>query len=260
MLAAQVDVPPTLSCSPASQGHHDPARAGGPDAGSIAVAERCERGAQHCLGALEVRRTGVVVVGEAFLHGQEDRDDRGGQRSWRDGVARQSGLVGDRRGDELLDGLLAGTLDGAHVRVGEQQAVAKPCEVVRLGAECALGVDPAADAVEGVAVIGVGIGLTGIAALSAVADLSSAVVSLAAMLGLAVGIDYALLMISRYRTLAQRGMSLESAAGQAAGTAGTAVVSPARRSSARSSRSWSPACRSCAPWASPPPAPSPSPS
>jgi RND superfamily putative drug exporter len=74
------------------------------------------------------------------------------------------------------------------------------------------------------AVIGVGIGLSAIVALSAVADLSSAVVSLAAMLGLAVGIDYALFFISRYRTLAQRGMSLESAAGQAAGTAGTAVV------------------------------------
>ncbi|HEY6890190.1 MAG TPA: MMPL family transporter, partial [Solirubrobacter sp.] len=73
-------------------------------------------------------------------------------------------------------------------------------------------------------VFGVGIGLTGIVALSAVADLSSAVVSLAAMLGLAVGIDYALFIISRYRALAQRGMSREAAAGQAVGTAGTAVV------------------------------------
>jgi hypothetical protein len=134
-----------------SQGHHDRARARGPRGGSIAVAERCERGAQHRLRALEVAHRGVVVVGEAFLHRQEARDHRGRQRPWRDGVGRQSGLSGDRRGDELLDGLLAGALDGAQVRVAKQHAVAKPCEVVRLAVECALGVDPAADAVEGVA-------------------------------------------------------------------------------------------------------------
>jgi putative drug exporter of the RND superfamily len=74
------------------------------------------------------------------------------------------------------------------------------------------------------AIIGVGIGLTGIVSVAAVADLSSAVVSLAAMLGLAVGIDYALFIISRYRTLARRGMSLEAAAARSVGTAGTAVV------------------------------------
>jgi RND superfamily putative drug exporter len=74
------------------------------------------------------------------------------------------------------------------------------------------------------AVIGVGIGLTGIVSMAALTDLSSAVISLAAMLGLAVGIDYALFIISRYRTLARRGMDLEAAAGEAAGTAGTAVV------------------------------------
>lgn len=74
------------------------------------------------------------------------------------------------------------------------------------------------------AVVGVGLGLTGIVAASAVFELSSAVISLAAMLGLAVGIDYALLIISRYRSLAQGGMALDEAAGRATGTAGTAVV------------------------------------
>jgi RND superfamily putative drug exporter len=74
------------------------------------------------------------------------------------------------------------------------------------------------------AVIGVGIGLTGVVTAAAFFDLSSAVISLASMLGLAVGIDYALFIISRYRALGRRGMSLEAAAGQAIGTAGTAVV------------------------------------
>ena len=73
-------------------------------------------------------------------------------------------------------------------------------------------------------VIGVGIGLTGIMALSAVTSLSSATISLAAMLGLAVGIDYALFITTRYRTVARQADSLEAAAGQAIGTAGTSIV------------------------------------
>jgi len=74
------------------------------------------------------------------------------------------------------------------------------------------------------AIFGVGIGLTGIVTASALTDLSSAVISLAAMLGLAVGIDYALFIITRYRSLARRGVNFEDAIGQAVGTAGTAVV------------------------------------
>jgi RND superfamily putative drug exporter len=74
------------------------------------------------------------------------------------------------------------------------------------------------------AAIGVGIGLTGITALAAVVELSSAVTSLASMLGLAVGIDYALFVISRYRTEVHEGMDLEEAAGHTVGTAGSAVV------------------------------------
>ena len=73
-------------------------------------------------------------------------------------------------------------------------------------------------------VIGVGIGLAGIVALSAVTSLSSATVSLAAMLGLAVGIDYALFITTRYRALARESDSWEAAAGQAISTAGTSIV------------------------------------
>ncbi len=49
------------------------------------------------------------------------------------------------------------------------------------------------------ALIGLGIGLTSITALSAVVDLSSTAPVLATMMGLAVGIDYSLLVVSRYR-------------------------------------------------------------
>jgi len=74
------------------------------------------------------------------------------------------------------------------------------------------------------AIFGVGIGLTGIVTASALTDLSSAVISLAAMIGLAVGIDYALFIITRYRSIARPGVSHQEAIGQAVGTAGTAVV------------------------------------
>ncbi len=74
------------------------------------------------------------------------------------------------------------------------------------------------------AAIGVGIGLAGILGLSALTELSSVVTSLASMLGLAVGIDYALFIISRYRSQAHEGMDLEESAGRTVGTAGSAVV------------------------------------
>ena len=74
------------------------------------------------------------------------------------------------------------------------------------------------------AVLGVVIGFSGIALVSAVVDMPSAVSTLALMLGLAVGIDYALFITSRYRSELARGHEPEEAAGRAVGTAGSAVV------------------------------------
>ncbi len=44
------------------------------------------------------------------------------------------------------------------------------------------------------------------------------------MLGLAVGIDYALFIVSRYRTEVLKGLDLEEAVGRSVATAGSAVV------------------------------------
>ncbi|MDW5594725.1 MMPL family transporter [Conexibacter stalactiti] len=74
------------------------------------------------------------------------------------------------------------------------------------------------------AVIGVGIGMTGITLTTGFIDLSSTVPTLALMIGLAVGIDYALFIISRHRTQLFEGMDPEESAGRAVGTAGSAVV------------------------------------
>ncbi|MFF7263515.1 MMPL family transporter [Streptomyces sp. NPDC008159] len=74
------------------------------------------------------------------------------------------------------------------------------------------------------AVIGVGVGICGITALGSTLGLSSTTSTLALMIGLAVGIDYALFIISRYRSEMLEGRDREEAAGRAIGTAGSAVV------------------------------------
>lgn len=74
------------------------------------------------------------------------------------------------------------------------------------------------------ALIGVGIGISSITALATVFDLSATTSTLAMMIGLAVGIDYALFIASRYRAELTDGHSREEAAGRAVGTAGSAVV------------------------------------
>ncbi|MCE7078940.1 MMPL family transporter [Streptomyces sp. ST2-7A] len=74
------------------------------------------------------------------------------------------------------------------------------------------------------ALIGVGIGMSGIAALSVTLGLTETTGILAMMIGLAVGIDYALFIASRYRSELTNGLEPEEAVGRAVGTAGSAVV------------------------------------
>ncbi|MFJ6012359.1 MMPL family transporter [Streptomyces sp. NPDC092952] len=70
------------------------------------------------------------------------------------------------------------------------------------------------------AVVGVGIGAASIVAVG----MSATTTTLALMLGIAVGIDYALFIVSRYRTERAEGHGAEEAAARATGTAGSAVV------------------------------------
>ncbi|WP_461018635.1 MMPL family transporter, partial [Streptomyces daliensis] len=74
------------------------------------------------------------------------------------------------------------------------------------------------------ALIGVGIGVSTITALANALDLGSTTSILAMMIGLAVGIDYALFIVSRYRAELAEGREREDAVGRAVGTAGSAVV------------------------------------
>lgn len=74
------------------------------------------------------------------------------------------------------------------------------------------------------AVLGVGIGVLGITIATGFLDLSSTTTALAGMLGLAVGIDYGLFIVSRFRTELRRGHDVGTAISTAVGTAGSAVV------------------------------------
>ncbi|MEO3826154.1 MMPL family transporter [Actinomadura sp. B10D3] len=71
---------------------------------------------------------------------------------------------------------------------------------------------------------GVAIAFGAVSALAAPLGLTSTVAILVLMLGLAVGIDYALFITSRFRDELARGVEAEEAAGRAVGTAGSAVV------------------------------------
>ncbi|WP_328684869.1 MMPL family transporter [Streptomyces sp. NBC_00343] len=74
------------------------------------------------------------------------------------------------------------------------------------------------------ALLGIGTGVAVITALASTIGFSSTTTTLALMLGLAVGIDYALFILSRYRSERAEGRDPEEAAGRAVGTAGSAVV------------------------------------
>ena len=74
------------------------------------------------------------------------------------------------------------------------------------------------------AFIGIGVGMGGLLLASNAFTLSSSAPTLALMIGLAVGIDYALFILSRHRTQLATGMDPEESAARATGTAGSAVV------------------------------------
>ncbi|MCM3748476.1 MMPL family transporter [Paenibacillus pasadenensis] len=75
-----------------------------------------------------------------------------------------------------------------------------------------------------IALVGVGIGVGGALALSSFVTMSSVTPILALMVGLAVGIDYALFIVNRQRRLIfDQGLTAREAASRAVGTAGSAV-------------------------------------
>jgi RND superfamily putative drug exporter len=74
------------------------------------------------------------------------------------------------------------------------------------------------------ALLGVGIGVLGALSLASVVDMVSVTPVLGVMLGLAVGIDYALFIVNRHRHQLREGYEVEESIALANGTSGNAVV------------------------------------
>ncbi|MFG7944450.1 MMPL family transporter [Streptomyces cacaoi] len=126
--------------------------------------------------------------------------------------ARDAGLTVETGGDALLTEPDMGNAEIIGI------AVAAIVLILTFGSLIAAGLPLVT------ALIGVMIGISGIAALGATLGLSANTSTLAMMIGLAVGIDYALFIASRYRAELSEGRAREEAAGRAVGTAGSAVV------------------------------------
>ncbi|MFF9776141.1 MMPL family transporter [Streptomyces sp. NPDC013978] len=127
--------------------------------------------------------------------------------------AQDAGLTVEMGGDALQaepETAVAGEIIGL--------AIAAVVLVITLGSLVAAGLPLLT------AIIGVGIGVSTITALANALDLGDTTSTLALMIGLAVGIDYALFIVSRYRSELAEGREREDAVGRAVGTAGSAVV------------------------------------
>jgi RND superfamily putative drug exporter len=74
------------------------------------------------------------------------------------------------------------------------------------------------------AIVAIGVSMAGLFSLSKVISINATTPVLAVMLGLAVGIDYSLFIINKYRRLALDGYGYKQAAAKAIGTAGNAVI------------------------------------
>ncbi len=74
------------------------------------------------------------------------------------------------------------------------------------------------------ALVGIAVSMTALLALASGVDIPSVTPTLAIMLGLAVGIDYALFIVSRHRNQLTAGMEVEESIGEAIATSGSAVI------------------------------------
>ena len=76
----------------------------------------------------------------------------------------------------------------------------------------------------GTALVGLAVGLSAVTVLTNFLDISQISTTIATMIGLGVGIDYALFVVTRHREQLAGGMSVTDSAGHANGTSGMAVV------------------------------------
>ncbi len=76
----------------------------------------------------------------------------------------------------------------------------------------------------GMALFGLAVGISAMSLVAYLIDVPSWAPQLAAMIGLGVGIDYALFLVTRHREFLARGMTVEESVGRAVATSGQAVI------------------------------------
>ncbi|EKX68825.1 MMPL family transporter [Streptomyces ipomoeae] len=172
----------------------------------VSVADPYTANAVSRDGTVAYASVSYKVAGPELKDSTRDALDEAAQQ------ARDAGLTVEVGGDALQTVAEAGA--GEVVGI----AIAAIVLVITLGSLVAAGLPLLT------AIIGVGIGVSVITALASTLELGSTTSTLAVMIGLAVGIDYALFIVSRYRSELAEGREREEAAGRATGTAGSAVV------------------------------------
>lgn len=76
----------------------------------------------------------------------------------------------------------------------------------------------------GIALFGLALGISSMSLLTYLVEIPSFAPQMASMIGLAVGIDYALFLVTRHREYLARGMTIDESVGRAVATAGQAVI------------------------------------
>jgi RND superfamily putative drug exporter len=111
-------------------------------------------------------------------------------------------------------------VQGVHLSITEALGVVVALVVLALtfGSALAAGIPLVT------ALIGVAVGMGGLVAATAVTSVNSSSPTLALMIGLAVGIDYALFVVSRHRATLAEGVGVHEAIARSLATAGSAVV------------------------------------
>lgn len=133
-------------------------------------------------------------------------------------------LVVEARTDSLLQIEMAGELffefEEAESGIGEMAGVlfAAVILLIAFGSLIAMGLPI------GMALFGLAIGISSMSLITHIIDIPSWGPQMASMIGLGVGIDYALFLVTRHREHLARGMSVEESVGRAVATAGQAVI------------------------------------
>jgi len=132
---------------------------------------------------------------------------------------------GDERADDPVvqveaGGELFATFDEPETGVGEVMGLVAAVVILLLafGSLIAMGLPIA------MALFGLALGVSSMALVTYLYDIPSWAPQIGAMIGLGVGIDYALFLVTRHREFLAKAMTVEESAGRAVATSGQAVV------------------------------------